>query len=176
LQRHYLWFKVKNYFDRIIFIKIRINYRVSCKSHSYLCRRWRVADARPSAGVNRCGCTFLTARGFATGRLKSNERIRITELLSTWTIVCAFIGIHGVHSSVSYQWYNARCYYELSRYCLPAAYPLGIKHLNTFSELLWIIWRTFMSFSQACLDRQHIFCIVLLDEESRSRIGSLGLG
>jgi len=111
-----------------------------------------------AAAANKCGCTFATACArLRRTRLKStDERIRITELLPTWAIVCALIGIHGVRSLASYQWHNTRCYYELSRYCLfSSVYPL-LKRLNTFSGLLWIIWRTPMSFSQVCSVPFHV--------------------
>lgn len=117
--------------------------------HSYLCGRWRVADARPPL-INAVALSWRHARLRRTRLKSTDERIRITELLPTWAIVCALIGIHGVRSLASYQWHNTRCYYELSRYCLfSSVYPL-LKRLNTFSGLLWIIWRTPMSFSQIC--------------------------
>lgn len=87
------------------------------------------------------------AREFATGRLKStNERIRITELLPTWTIVCVLIGIHGVCGRAFYQWHNTRCYYELSCHCLPNNLSTRRKTrpicfpgpvLNYFEDILW---------------------------------------
>lgn len=85
-----------NYYHSVILPTCDAHVRIYADVDALSGMRGR-ARARPPAGANKCGCTFLTAREFATGRLKSaNERIRITELLPTWTIVCALIGIHGV--------------------------------------------------------------------------------